>query len=302
MKTTDFPPPRQRGAAVHLALIAALAAVAAAGAWLATGEPIGLRFTLYILLAGLAFFPLPLLAYRLWALLRAGYRLDRDSVTIAWGLRVERIPMAEVEWVRPAAALRAPLPLPPFRLPGAILGSRRVPDIGWVEFLASESASLLLVAVRGRAFAISPADPHAFVQTIQRALEMGSLTPAESQSIYPAFLVGEAWQDRLARYLWLAGLFVNIGLLAWVSLIIPSLGPVPLGFLASGAPGEPVPAAGLILLPVISLFFFALGWLAGLIFYRQPDQRPLAHIVWASGLVMSMLFLAAVMFLVTAPV
>jgi hypothetical protein len=83
---------------------------------------------------------------------------------------------------------------------------------------------------------------------------------------------------------------------------VPSLGQVPLGFLASGAPGDPVPAVGLILLPVISIFLFALGWLAGLVFYRQPNQRPLAHIVWASGVLASVLFLVAVLFIVTTPV
>jgi hypothetical protein len=302
MNTTEFLPPRRRGAAIHIALIAALTGIAAAGTWLASNEPIGLRFTLYILVAAAAFFPIPILAYRLWALMRASYRLDRDSLSLTWGLRVERIPVAEVEWVRPPSALPLPLPLPSLRLPGSILGSRRAPDLGPVEFLASESDSLLLVAVRQRIFAISPADPQAFIQTIQRAIELGSLAPAASQSVYPAFIVGEAWQSRLARYLWLAGLFVNIGLLAWVSLMVPSLGQVPLGFLASGAPGDPVPAVGLILLPVISIFLFALGWLAGLVFYRQPNQRPLAHIVWASGVLASVLFLVAVLFIVTTPV
>jgi hypothetical protein len=101
--------------------------------------------------------------------------------------------------------------------------------------------------------------------------------------------------------LWLAGLFVNIGLLAWVSLMVPSLGRVSLGFLPSGAAGPGVPAVGLILLPAISIFMFALGWLAGLFFYRRPDQRPLAYVVWASSLLASVLFLMAVLFIVTSP-
>jgi len=296
-----FLPSRRRGVSVHIALVAVLTIIAALGVWLATNEPIGLRFTLYILLATLAFFPLPVLIYRLWALARASYRLDRDSLTLTWGLRVERIPISEVEWVRPPAALTAPLPLPAFHLPGSLLGSRRAPDLGPVEFLASEAASLLLVATPRRVFAISPADPQAFLQNIQRAIEMGSLSPAQPQSVYPTFIVGEAWRSRLARYLWLAGLFVNIGLLAWVSLMVPSLGRVSLGFLPSGAAGPGVPAVGLILLPAISIFMFALGWLAGLFFYRRPDQRPLAYVVWASSLLASVLFLMAVLFIVTSP-
>jgi hypothetical protein len=64
-----------------------------------------------------------------------------------------------------------------------------------------------------------------------------------------------------------------------------------------------VPGAGLILLPAISLFFYISGWVAGLIFYRRrPDHRALAHIIWASGVASTLLFLVAVMFIVTTPV
>jgi hypothetical protein len=302
MNESEFFPPRGRGFPVHITLIVVLALIAGVCAFLATREPIGLRFTIYILVAVLAFSPIPVLVYRLWALTRASYRLDRDSLTLTWGLRVERIPVSEVEWVRTPASLTRPLRLPALRLPGSVLGPRRAPDLGPVEFLASEIASILLVATRQRVFAISPSDPQVFLQNIQRAIEMGSLSPASSESVYPAFIVGEAWKSMLARWLWLAGLFVNVGLLAWVSLMIPTLSRVSLGFLPSGAPAIPVAGAGLILIPVISIFLFALGWVTGLVFYRSEQQRTLAHIVWASGLVTSVLFLVAVLFIVTTPV
>ena len=118
---------------------------------------------------------------------------------------------------------------------------------------------------------------------------------------YIEYMLGY-WDSMLARYLWLAGLFLNIGLLAWVTFLIPSLGHIPLGFLPSGAPGDPVPGAGLILVPFVSLFLFAAGWVAGLTFYHDPNHRPLAHIVWASGVFSTVIFLIGVMFIVTTPV
>jgi hypothetical protein len=297
---TDFPPPR-RGLTLLAALISVLAALAALFAVLASQESIGLRFTIYILVAAIAFFPLPFLAYRLYSLNRANYSLDREKLTITWGLRVEQIPVSEVEWVRPLEALASPLRLP-IQLPGAITGFRRHPDLGPVEFLASDAKALLLVATSRRVFVISPQDTAGFMQSIQHAIEMGSLAPAAPHSEYLTFVVVHAWESMLARYLWLAGLLLNIGLVAWVTLLIPSLGHIPLGFLPSGAAGKLVPAAGLILLPVVSLFFFITGWVAGLIFYRRPGCRPLAHIVWASGVFSTLLFLVAVMFIVTTPV
>lgn len=301
MKPYDFPPPRQPGTSIHTGLTASLALLAAVFAWLASRQPIGPLFTLYILLAAAAFFPLPVLAYRLYSLRRANYSLDRDKLTITWGLRVEEIPVSDIEWVRPLAVLSPALPLPFLRLPGALLGYRNHDEVGPVEFLASDEKTLLVVATARHTIAISPAEPVEFLQNIQRAIEMGSLSPAAPHSVYPSFVVAQAWDSPLARYLWLVGLFLNVGLLAWVSLMAPSLGRVPLGFLPSGAPREPVLAAGLILLPAVSIFLYALGWGAGLAFYRRARLRQLAHLVWASGVVSSLLFLAAVLFIVITP-
>jgi hypothetical protein len=298
---TDFPPPR-RGLTLQVSLIIFSALVVTVFAALASQEPIGLRFTIYILVAAVAFFPLPFLAYWLYSLSRANYSLDRDKLTIIWGLRVEQIPVSEVEWVRPMEAQASPLALPLIHLPGAITGTRRHPDLGLVEFLASDAKALLLVATSKRVFAISPQDTNGFLQNIQHAIELGSLSPAAPQSVYLTFVVVQAWESILARFLWLAGLLLNIGLLAWVSLLIPSLGHIPLGFLPSGGVGDPVPGAGLILLPAVSLFFNIIGWVAGLTFYRRPNHRSLAHIMWASGVISTLLFLVAVMFIVSTPV
>ena len=298
---TDFPPSR-RGRSLQVTLISVATTLSALFAVLGSQEPIGLRFTIYFLVAAFAFFPLPFLAYWLYSLNRGNYSLDRDKLTLTWGLRVEQIPVSEVEWVRPMEAMASPLALPFVHLPGAITGFRRHPDLGPVEFIASDSKSLLLVATSRRVFVISPQDKAGFMENIQHAIEMGSLSPAEPQSLFPGFVVVQAWDSMQVRYLWLTGLFLNIGLLAWVTLLIPSLGLIPLGFMPSGMPGEPVPGAGLILLPVVSLFFYFTGWVAGLIFYRRPDHRPLAHILWASGVFSTLLFLVAVMFIVVTPV
>jgi hypothetical protein len=301
MPSVNYPPPRQRGLTLLSLAAVILAAAASALGWLASTEPIGPLLMLYILLATLVFAPLPLLAYRLYSLQRGNYNLDREKLTLTWGLRVEQIPVSDIEWVRPLNALAGRLPLPVLHLPGSLVGVRRHPELGPVEFLASGEQTLLLVATAKRIFAISPQDPAAFLEALQRTIEMGSLSPAAPQSVYPSFVVAQAWDDRLARYLWLAGLLLNIGLFTWVGLLAPTLDRVPLGFLPSGEPGAAVPGVGLVLLPVVSLFFSLLGWLAGLVFYRWADRRTLAQLVWGRGVVTPLLFLLAVMFLVTAP-
>jgi len=301
MAKGDFSPPRQRGILILSILLALLAGLAAWGGWSATRAELGPAFMLAALLTLAAALPLPLIGYRLYALLRANYHLGREKLNLVWGLRIEEIPLSDIEWVRPATDLTTPLRLPRFRMPGSILGLRRHADLGMVEFLASDAKTLLLVATAKRVFAISPDDPRRFARDFQLATELGSLSRSEAFSTYPTFIVAEAWKNLLARYLWLSGLLLNIGLLAWTSILIPSLESVPLGFKATGIPHGPFPAVQLMLLPLISSILFVIGWIAGLYFYRREERQILALIVWASGTLTGIMFLVAIFFAISTP-
>ena len=249
----------------------------------------------------IAFAPIPLLAYRAYALFRAEYILDRDSLELRWGLRDEDIPLTDIEWVRSIHDLTHPLILPPLPMAGALLGLRRHRDVGVVEFIASDKKNLLLVATAKRVYAISPADPVEFTQTFARAVELGSLTPAEPRSVYPSFVITEAWQSGWVRYLWLAGLFLNIGLTVWISLLIPLFSQIALGFRPDRTL-DAVPSIQLVILPLVSTFLALAGWVAGLYFYRWEKRRALSVIIWASSTLTSMLFLIAVLFIVSTPI
>jgi len=297
MNIGHFPPPKRLGLLIHGGIMIALAIISITGFYYLSRAEVGPGFVIWLLAALLGFAPIPFFGYRAYSLFRANYILDRDSLALIWGLRVEDIPLNDIEWIRHVDDLTHPLKMPGFSLPGAILGMRRHPDLGVVEYLASESKKILLVATAKRIFAISPNDPTALTQTFARATEMGSLTPAEAKSAYPSFVITQAWEHIAVRFLWLSGLFLNIGLFAWVGVIIPLMSRVSLGF-----QGESVPSTQLIILPIVSLFFFVLGWLAGLYFYRWDKERALAFIVWASSALTSLCFLIAVFFIINTPV
>jgi len=298
----EFPPSRQRGLVIHIFLTGFLSVVSFFALWLTFQTEVGLLFTVYVLIFVATAIPAPILGYRAYALARANYLLDRNTLRLVWGLRIEDIPVTDVEWVRPLTGLLAPVSLPWVRLPGGILGVTRQPDIGKVEFLASESSTLVLVATAKQIFAISPENPVDFLAAFQKTIEMGSLQSTKGHSQYPSFIVARAWESPLVRYLWLAGVFLNLGLLVWITLSIPSLGRVSLGFGPTGEPLPSVPGTQLILLPLLSAFLFMIGWLSGLFFYRKPEQRILALTVWASGAVSALFFLIAVFFILTTPV
>ncbi|MHB8778294.1 MAG: PH domain-containing protein [Anaerolineales bacterium] len=302
MNAGHFPPPKRRGLIVHGFILFVLTIIAILGFVTLSGAEVGPTFLISLLVSLAAFAPIPFFVYRAYSLWRADYHMDRDSLAIHWGLREEDIPLTDIEWIRTANDLTHPLPLPSLPLPGGLLGVRRHPDMGMVEFLAADRKKLLLIATAKRVFVISPNDPAALAQTFARATELGSITPAEAKSVYPSFVVTQAWESGLARYLWLSALFLNLGLFIWASLIIPSTPRVALGPQFMGGALETVPSSQLILFPVTSLLLSVAGWIAGLYFYRWDRERILAFIVWGSSTLTSLLFLLAVLFIITTPV
>jgi hypothetical protein len=297
-----FPPAKQFGLLLHGLIIILFGSASIWGFANLTNAQVGPLFVSYLLIGILSFSPMPFLGYRAYALFKADYYIDRDSLAILWGLRIEDIPLTDIEWVRPASDLTHPLSLPRFRLPGAVLGTRRHPDLGAVEFIASSARNLILVATSKHVFAISPRDAASLVRTFARATELGSLTPTEAKSVYPSFVITQAWESPVARFLWMTGLLLNLGLVAWVGILIPALSQVPFGFDTFGAPTATVPSVRLILLPLISTLMFVTGFLAGLYLYRWDKERPLAFIIWISSTLCALLFLLAVLFVVTTPI
>jgi hypothetical protein len=302
MNVGHFPPPKRSGLIIHGAIILVLTIISVAAFINLTRADVGPVFLISLLVALASFTPIPFLVYRAYSLLNADYHLDRDSLAIKWGLRVEDIPLSDIEFIRSSDDLTTPLSLPSLRLPGGLLGMRRHADLGAVEFLAADSKKLLLVATAKRVFVISPENPVGLTQTFARSTELGSLTPVESKSVYPSFVVTQAWESGVARYLWLTTLFLNLGLFIWASLIIPSVPLVAMGPQFAGSALEMVPSSQLIIFPVASLLLSVAGWIAGLYFYRWEKERALAFIVWGSSMLMSLCFLIAVLFIITTPV
>lgn len=301
MNTEIFPPDKRRGLLLHGILLAILLALSAWGFLNLSRADVGPNFVVYLLVGLIAFAPIPVFGYRAYALARAEYILNRDSLEIRWGLRDEAIPLTDIEWIRSVQDLTHPLGLPPMSMPGAVLGLRRHPDLGVVEFIASDTKNIILVATAKRVYAISPINASEFTQTFAHSTELGSLTPAQAKSVYPSFIVTQAWDSGLARYFWLAALFLNLGLFVWVSLLIPSFTRVALGF-SPDRSAAAVPSVQLIIVPLISSLSALTGWAAGLYFYRWEEQRTLSFVLWASSALTSLLFLIAVLFIVATPV
>ena len=295
-----FRPPRRLGVALHTAAVLALGASAAAGLYLASQIGVGLTFFLLLLPAVAALIFAPPLLYRLIALQRASYILQRDGILLSWGLRHEEIPMDQVLWVGPPEALGTPVPFPLGGWPGAVLSTRTLPDGRVLEYLASRSHGLVLVATPRRVFALSPADPPGFQRTYRHLAEYGTLTPIPARSVFPTFIVSRSWQDRPARLLLLVSTLLSAALVVWSVWLAQAYLELPLRLAPDGSAVDLVPGVRILLLPVVNTFFYMLDLLSGLFFYRRPETQPLAYLMWSAGTLTAAFFLVAVWFLLRA--
>ncbi|MFN2234343.1 MAG: hypothetical protein ACK2U1_08940, partial [Anaerolineales bacterium] len=87
-----FFPPNRSGAIFHLSSITILTLAGAWGLWNAFRVDLGPTFFLYLLPFMIALPLVPILIYRLSSLENASYTLERESIRLRWGWRIELIP------------------------------------------------------------------------------------------------------------------------------------------------------------------------------------------------------------------
>lgn len=238
--------------------------------------------------------------FQLHGLLRAEYGLDRDRLSLRWGLANERIPIGHIEAIRRPAGGQDLRPPAGLQLPGCRLGLGQI-DEQPVEYFATDLERLLVAQTAQGTFAFSPGEPEAFLERFVSVSRMGSVRQVEPRSERPQLLPALIWSDARARSLLLAGLFLPLALLSYLVLRAPGLpAQVPFGFQPSGAPGQAAPAGRLLLLPLIGGLIWLIDLLLGAWLYRRASDRPLSYALWGLALLTGGLLWGAALWLLRA--
>ena len=293
LQERTFYPSRRMGFLFHAVGIAVLLMAGAYGLWRVAQVETASALIISLIPATAAGLGVPLLVYRLYALLGAAYVVERDGIRLRWGLRVEHIPADQIQAVQHSDRLKHGFPRPLAVWPGSVLGQRRMPDGRRLEYMASRTGNLIYIFTPACGYAISPADPGDFELTYQRLSELGSLAPISARSITPAFQFSGFRSDRAALVLLIFSSLLWLVLLVIVALGISNHDLVVLRFTAEGQPAEFVPAVQLFLLPVLNAIFLVLDGLLGVVFYRRQDLRALSYLLWGAGIATTIIFLAA---------
>lgn len=289
---TEFPPFKRKGVVILVGIGLVLSVGMGVLFLLAFRASEDIVFLSQIISALALLIPLLYILYRIYIQLTMHYSLQRDGLTIKWGLRREDIPLNSIEWIRSANEMGFHIPLPPGSLIGSILGKRTIEGLGVVEFIATQPASMLLVATQNRVFAISPQEWRAFIRTYSTVNEMGSLEPLKAQSIRPRFLLITLWKDKLARLLILLGLVLAVILFVFVVLTIPEQGSI-LWF-----DGESAPSERMYLLPILNGLIWLGDFLVGAFAFRRGGEfRFASYMLWFSSCFTGIMLFIAILFL-----
>ena len=201
--------------------------------------------------------------------------------------------MHEISWVRRPEDLVEKLPMPVFRFPGAILGSRHMATGRTAEFLASTTGSMVCIATNTQLFVISPEDANGFINAYNRLMELGSLGPPPGRSVLARSYFADLWSDIPARIMLVFGFILGLGLFILVLIKIPQGDTVSLGFNNNLQPREPIPRIRMMLLPILNGFTYAINLILGSSLFRNKETRVYAYILWGSAILAAMIFLAA---------
>jgi hypothetical protein len=296
-------PPRRQGILIGLFLLGFLLLGMSAGiAQLAAGRItplLGLWTALVILCIPLAL----LVIYRLYGLINATYVLNRDGFFLRWGLASDEIPLEKIRDVVPLNKISEGLrPKPGIWWPGCVVGTHADENLGFFEFFSSTPSSRsAVIALENRNLVISPPNVDDFIQTFHDVARLGSLEEIPEKTARPNFFSAQLWSDTLARSLIIIGLIMLLSLLAYISFQVGTLPDVvPFGFNSDGNPDHLVPAAQLIILPLVGGFFWLIDLVMGAWLFRRKKNQPVAYIVWGMSILVGGLLWGAVLQLIRA--
>jgi len=292
-----FYPPKQAGTIIQIILILVFST---GGAWGIRGVSrveVAIELLPYLALIILFLATVPFLIYRLYALHRSEYILERGGIRLHWGWRSEAIPMEEIKWVHSMEDLETQPKLPIIHWPGAVVGRRRFQKGPEVEYLASNRRNLVIISVGSGYFAISPAQVNDFIATYRLLTELGTLSPLSVQSVRPSLIITEVTERKHLMTILLSGGILNITLLVWVLLLIPKHEIISMGFNPAGIPREALGSIRLILFPIINTTAYLANLIMGLFLFRTPGNRGLAFILWGGSVVIGIIFHIGMLFI-----
>ncbi|MCE7939423.1 hypothetical protein DCC79_13060 [bacterium] len=221
-----FRPAPSRGGWIGVALVVAAVAVEAMLAAAAWSDGPGPRAAMLGILAAVLLPASVFVAYWAWGFFSLRYTLTRDGLTIAWAASRQIVPMEAITHIlagRPYAA-----PLRGFRWPGHEVGRTIIRDDNdhpqtTLVYATTEPAGQIVIVTPSLAYAISPADPVAFIDDFKMRRRLGPVQVLQQHTEQARWARSTLWRDPTGLALLAAGFLLNVLAWAWLTWKYPGL-------------------------------------------------------------------------------
>ncbi len=226
-----------------------------------------------------------------WACSSMRYVIDHQGLSIRWGPITHFLPMSSITAVTPGKAEMRP------RISGVgwwgyHIGSGDVEGVGPVVFFSTHRSAEELVYVRTAsvAYGLSPQDPERFAAEIERfqsAKDDGG--PAEATIRRELIAAHPIWADRIAQYLALAAIAVNVALWGYVLAVYPDLNnEITIEFPPIGDITTLRARSEILTIPTAASVILGVNLLSGLLF--EWKERAATYLVLSGTLFFQVLF------------
>jgi hypothetical protein len=252
------------------------------------------RFTLIIgllmavVLAVIAFY---------WSVLvfKLDYHLNRNGLTIQWGLARQRIPITAIDDILPGQNSLAKATFRGVSVDGLRLGWGDLVGIGKLNFRSTASAEhSLLVVTPDRNYVISPRRPESFLNAWRARKELGPTQNWAADMRWPWPFNISLFSDRLMWGLVGAAALLCIALAGYISLSYADLPPsLPVHFDALGRADRISDKVTLFILPAAGGIVWLVNLLLGSLFYRYEKFG--SYLLWSSSVMMQLCLWIAVL-------
>ena len=284
-------PSRAAGTAIGTALFAVALVLAVALLARAISWPASWPGFLAYLGAGVLAVLAAAFGFWAWACSSMRYVLDHQGLSIRWGPVTHFLPMSSITAVTPGKAEMRP------RISGVgwwgyHIGSGDAEGVGPVVFFSTHRSADELVYVRTAsvAYGLSPQDPERFATEIERfqsAKDDGG--PAEATIRREQIAAHPIWGDRIAQYLALAAIAVNVALWGYVLAVYPDLNnEITIEFPPIGDITTLRARSEILTIPTAASVILGVNLLAGLLF--EWKERAAAYLVLSGTLFFQVLF------------
>jgi hypothetical protein len=225
-----------------------------------------------------------------WAIIafNLNYHLNRNGLTIQWGLSQQLIPIHMIETIIPGSHLATPPSFRGINIGGLRFGQASLVEYGSLRFRTTAPLDhSLLVVTSERSYVISPSQPDSFIKAWQARQDLGATQQWPHQ-------IRRRWPFNLPLLLdlWTWGLLGTAALICFALFGHLALGytalpqSIPIHFDSLGQADRIADKSELFIFPLAGALVLGVNALLGSLIYRR--EKLAAYLLWGTALVMQL--------------